>query len=152
MVLCACSLLMRQKTNKRNAPGLSRIGGWSEGWWFEGDPADAMDKLVLISQFRARFLTDAASVIGQRVRVVGGGSTTNNRGFPGGQTIRGDIPQMGLLCTVQGVGRPNVRHFILRGVPDARVEEGEFDLNDDFLILVRSYVQQVGTQQFAFKC
>jgi len=152
MAKCSCSILIRQQTNKRGAPAsLSRIGGFSEGWWYDGDPGDAMTKLVIISQFRARCLTTCARVIGQRVRVFQGGSTTNNQSFPGSLDVRGDIPQMGLLCSVGGAGVANARKFIVRGVPDSRVEEGEYDPLDTYSIPLNAYVQQVDNQAFSFK-
>jgi len=152
MAKIACSLLIRQQTNIRGATGsLSRVGGWSEGWWYDGTDSDAMDKLVIISEFRARCLTNAAQVIGQRVRVLGGGSRTLNRTFPGNLVVRADIPQMGVLCSLKGIGGANVRRFILRGIPDARVEEGEYDPSDTFMIPLRGYIQQVQNQGFAFK-
>jgi hypothetical protein len=79
-----------------------------------------------LCEVRAGLLPNSAAIIGQRFRVVGGGSSTNNEIFPGTQTVLSDLPSLALLCTIQASGAPNVRRFSLRGLADARALEGEY--------------------------
>lgn len=146
-------LLIRQTTNKGGTSGQpSRSGSWSEGWWIDDTPANALNKAVLISQQRARFLTTAAQIIGQRIRVLGGGSQTQNIAYPGLLNVRADIPQMALLMNVTGKGVANTRKFFLRGIPDSRVEEGEYVELGSFTALLDAYANVLDEQSFAFKC
>jgi len=121
-------MLFRQQTNSSAVVGRgSRVGGWSEGWYIDANPVTVDATINFLCQRRAALLTTAASIIGQRVRIIGGGSRTNNRTFPGSQTIQADIPQMAIQIAAGSKNKPNVRHFQLRGIPDARVVEGEYE-------------------------
>jgi hypothetical protein len=120
-------LLFHASTNKAGGSADQvRTAGWSEGWYsnLAIDPLKA--NLDFLCRARASLLTSSAAIIGQRFRVVGGGSSSANKQYPGTQTVLGDLPSMALLCTVQGSGVPNVRRFALRGLADARAVEGEY--------------------------
>lgn len=122
-----CDMLFRQQTNKSGSTqNPVRVGGWSEGWYLADNAVDPFGKLNQLCTFRARLLTDAAAIIGQRIRKVGGSASTAGRVFIGALSVRADIPQMALLATIRGVNVNNVRRFVLRGMPDSVVEEGEF--------------------------
>lgn len=153
MSLMKVDLLFRQQSNKNNTtPGLSRVGGWSEGFYLNADVATALPRLIEVCKDRAPLLTTAAEIVGQRVRVVGGGSSTYARKFPGTFDQQADIPQMALLLTANGVGEPNTRRFTLRGIADARVIEGEFSGTAEFNRRLQIYATELQTQLMAFKC
>lgn len=94
---------------------------------------------------RARLLPIGSAIVGQRLQVVTpiGPSQSLSRLFPGSAFTLADVPQMALLCRVPALSANNVRRMILRGLPDARVVEGEYspsgvftsDLNFFFRVL-----------------
>jgi len=144
-------MLFRQQTNKAGVSGRgSRIGGWSEGWYWDGTIEDLPASLSFLCQKRAAMLTTAAQIVGQRIRVIGGGSSTNNLVFPGTQDIAGDLPQIALNCTAAAVNKPNVRHFQLRGIADARTTEGEYEPSTLMTSAFNAYKAALAVNQWCF--
>jgi len=145
-------ILIRQQTNKGGGNALTRVGGWSEGWYWEGNAGDAMAALIGVSQWRAKLLTTAGQVVGQRVRDVTGGASTAGRRFNGTIDIQADIPQMSLLMATGGQGVSNVRRWALRGIADVRVIEGEYVPSSTFETAIQDYADQLTAFGFRFRC
>lgn len=145
-------LLIRQQTNKGGGNPLTRVGGWSDGWYFQGTQKEAVDAAQGISLWRAKLLTTAAQVIGQRVRLVGGGSATSGGQFPGTIALPADIPQMSLLIAAGGLGVVNVRRFFLKGIADARVVEGEYSPTSEMEVALQDYADHLQDFGIRFKC
>lgn len=152
-MLIKCDMLINASTNKTNStPSQVRTGGWSEGWYADADPGSVRFPFEAVCQARASLLPGNCTIVGQRYRIVGGGSTTSGKAFPGGSALLGDIPQVGLLCTVSGQGQANVRRFRLGGLPDARVVEGEFSRESVYDAALSRYFKACATNAMRFKC
>jgi len=127
MPLHKVDLIFHQSTNfSESTSSPVRTAGWSEGFYFNGTITALQAATDRLCNIRAAMLTRAASIVGQRFRVVGGGSSVLTKRYPGSLNVRADIPQMALLVSAQSKTTPNVRRWTLRGLPDTRVEEGEF--------------------------
>lgn len=152
-MLIKCDMLMNASTNKTNSTQAQvRTGGWSEGWYADGSPDGVKANFEIVCQARAALLPGNASIVGQRYRIVNGGSSTGGRVFPGGANLLGDIPQVALLCTVSGQGQPNIRRFRIGGLPDARVVEGEYSPATAYDGALQRYFKQCATYAMRFKC
>jgi hypothetical protein len=154
-----CTMLIQQRTaaSTPNAP-TARIGGWSESWYYPGtsvptaslafgNPANGIN----LSASRAAMLPIGAAVIGQRYQIVQpsvGPTQITNNNYPGSNGLPADIPQMALLCRVPGVGSPNVRRMVLRGIPDINVIEGELSLTVSLQTGFGFFVTALGGFQF----
>lgn len=130
MVMTKCTLLIESRSANSQADATrSRIAGWSESWYDEGPFSETKRAYTIsLAQKRAALLPTGSSVVGQRYQEVDpiGASSTGSRVFAGGAGLQADIPQMALLLRIPGVGVKNFRPFYLRGLPDARVNEGEY--------------------------
>lgn len=144
--------LLFQALSKAGDPNypIHRIGGWSESWYstisadtaknrmLGGGTVDANRASVL---YRSRLLGTGASIVGWRLQQVDpvGGSQTGFLSIPGKSGFNQDIPQMGLLCRAPSIGKVNVKRFILRGIPDAVVEQGEYTPDSDYKTDLANY-------------
>jgi hypothetical protein len=145
-------ILFRQITNSSGSiPNATRVGGWSEGWYIDGTLPFVKTAVEAYCRQRARLLTTAAQIVGQRYRLVDGGSSVSNRIFPGIGSANSDIPQMAMLCSIQGSSTPNVRRFALRGLPDISVFEGEFLPTTYMVTQYNAFAQMLQDQFFRFK-
>lgn len=133
-----------------------RIGGWSESWYVnDTSAAGVLTRATLgngILPSRAALLPNSGSIVGVRVQQVSppGPSQTATALYPGTAANLADIPQMGLLCSVAGQGVSNIRRFILRGVPDVMVKEGEYSPSGDYDAAVKAFLS-VGILSWNFR-
>jgi len=145
-------LLFQQSTNKAGgSEDQVRVAGWSEGWYTDLSITSARAAVDTLAGARSALLTSSAAIVGQRYRVVGGGSSTDNKIFPGSNPTLSDLPSIGLLCTVAAVGAPNVRRFALRGIPDARAVEGEYVPSSGFTTALSNFGDVLGNGNWKFK-
>jgi len=148
--------LFKMSTIGTGEQATGRSGGWSEGWYFNGDISGAITKNTAgggLAQTRARLLCATASIIGQRYQLVSplpvGPSVSRGKEFPGDPNFPTDIPQMALLSTMTGVGVANVKHHIMRGLPDIMVLFGEFIPTQSYKSKLFDYFQALAG--FSFK-
>src|SRR5262245_5545951 len=161
-MILKCSMLFAH-FSRVDDPGspIHRIGGWSEHYYWEGT-----DVSLFIAQFmggahasgsylglcaaRAGILPKGASVVGQRWQQVDPLGPAQSRGvtFPGSTGLEADVPQMTLLCSAPGVGVRNVRKLMLRGMPDARVTQGEFDAPTGYVANLNAFFTRLSTFSF----
>ncbi len=157
------TMLMQLATNVSDPNATARrLGGWSESWYanvasvqdlynlaFQGQAAGFAFLGALVPT-RAGMLPNGAAIVGQRVQQIDpvGPSQSLSRLFPGTAGIAADIPQMALLTTTPGFGVKNIRRTILRGVPDARVIEGEYVPAGDFTRNLNQFFGVLGNWQF----
>jgi len=128
-----CTAIFSSATNvsDTNSP-TRRTGGWSETFYYNGSFEAALSAFQQgansFCATRAALLPTGCGIIGQRYQQTSpvGPSATRSQLFPGRTATPADVPQMALLCSVPGVGVPNVRPMTLRGIPDEYVVEGEF--------------------------
>ncbi len=142
------TMLFQLATNVSDPTAVARrLGGWSESWYWEGLSLQDLftfafggqigvgEGITGLCPIRAGMLPFGAALVGQRIQQVDpvGQSQSLSRNFPGTAATAADVPQMGLLCTIPGKNVKNIRRTILRGIPDARVVEGEFSPSQFFL-------------------
>jgi len=133
------------------SPARSRIGGWSESWYDNGPYTDAMRTAFLsVCEKRAALLPSGASIVGQRYQELDpiGASSTGSRLYPGTAGLQADIPQMALLLRIPGVGVKNAKPFYLRGLPDARVVEGEYSPASAYTLKLQAFLTELGDWNF----
>jgi hypothetical protein len=154
------TLLFQQSTGiDPTQPGINKhIGGWSESVYSgESDIAVVRAKLFTAGSWgiglcpaRAALLSQFGQIVGQRILQVApsaGRAQTSNFSFPGG-TEDTDVPQMALQCSAAGVGVVNVRHFSMRGIPDAQVKFGEFYPSPAYANAVSVYFTELQNWRF----
>lgn len=112
------------------ASNVIRNGGFSESWYsdltFGGSALDRNWRALV--DYRAALLPSNARVIGERLQQVDpvGPSRTYEVVRPGVNANQNDLPQMCLHWNMRSGGGANRRLVTLRGVPDARVVNGEY--------------------------
>lgn len=120
-----------------------RVGGWTESFYSIADSsADVIAPMQSsLCPLRAALLPTGGSIVGQRIQQIDpvGRSQSLNRVFPGTAGIQADVPQMALLCKVPALGFNNIRPMILRGIPDARVVEGEYSPTIAFATALQTF-------------
>jgi len=124
-----CTMLIQQNTGG-GAGQLVRVGGWSESWYSQITGTELISRFNSLCQVRAAMLSPDARIIGQRYQQVEPEVTSSQVAsvtFPGTSGTAGDVPQMSVLVKVVAQApNPNIRQWAIRGVPDARVVNGEF--------------------------
>jgi len=125
------TMLIEAQTNPQGTLQGSRVGGWSESWYLPfGATAQVLQQFTPLCIARARLLAASARIIGQRIQQVDptvGASQVASRVFPGQSGLVTDVPQMAVIVKIPSTGTPNIRQWLMRGLPDARVSSGEFD-------------------------
>jgi len=133
-----CTLLFQLSTGTEAPnPSLRRIGGWSESFYFPSTNInDAIRNVngaagmggTPLCELRAGLLPTSAQIIGQRFQQVNptGRSQSTNKIFNGGSGFACDIPQMALLTKIPAVAGNSIRMYIIRGIPDQLVVDGEY--------------------------
>jgi len=154
MAIIKVTLLFQQATNVSypNRPS-HRVAGWSESWYFSGSVAGAFAAVLGgagLCVKRAALLPVGARIVGQRVQSVDpiGAAISQKNGFPGGAGLPSDVPQIALLQTVPSSSGRNVKHYLMRGVPDICVEEGEYTATPGFAVALAAYQIALGTFRF----
>lgn len=107
---------------------LPRVGGFSESFYTDAATATvAQSSLRLWVAQRRVLMANTVACIGTRVSAVAtpGVSFTESFREPGQAGIAADIPQMALQLNVNSADGAR-RQFQLRGIPDARVIQGEY--------------------------
>jgi len=134
MAITRCTLLFNFQTTDANKAA-QRTAGWSESYYFPtADLIFALGKLNALASVRSSLVATGGAVIGQRVQVVDpvGPSKTGDTAFAGGAGLAADIPQMALYCRAVSGATNNARELVLRGIPDARVQNGSFVSSTDY--------------------
>lgn len=104
-----------------------RNSGWSENWYTDETVANAINDAEVHCSFRRALLANAATIIGVRASSVDppGTSLVKTISLAGTAGILADNSYQSLLLTVRG-GLGLKRSFLLRGLPDARNEQGVY--------------------------
>jgi len=133
-----CTMLFQLATGTQEPnPSLRRIGGWSESFYFGGNDIQAADLYfnggpggppASWCELRAGLLPTGAQIVGQRYQIVDpvGRSQSLNKIWNGGSGMNCDVPQMALLTRLISATTPNTRMYIIRGIPDQMVVDGEY--------------------------
>lgn len=130
MPFIKCTMLIEARSAVSSPSVRARIGGWSESWYDNSSTLTDVvrARFVTLCTRRAALLPQGTQITGQRYQIVDpvGASSTGSRIYPGSAGTQADIPQMALLMRIPGQGVANHRPVYLRGLPDARVVEGEY--------------------------
>jgi len=133
-----CTMLFQLATGTEQPnPSLRRIGGWSESFYFPGNDIQVADLYfnggpggppASWCELRAGLLPSSAQIVGQRYQIVDpvGRSQSLNKIWNGGSGLSCDVPQMALLTRLISATTPNTRMYIIRGIPDQMVIDGEY--------------------------
>lgn len=155
------TLLFNLVTGGGPGQTLQRQGGWTESLY--ADQANiqivknnlfgiqgGLNPIFPITQTRAALLPTGAQIVGQRIQQVEpvGPTTSFGAVYPGGAGLAQDVPQMSLLIVVPGLGVRNTRRWILRGMPDARVVNGEYSPAAQWTADFNSFTQSLGNWNF----
>jgi hypothetical protein len=146
------TMVFTQSTNKNNTTVQAvRVGGWSEShYWPNQDFAAAISAANVLASMRAALLTPAAFITGLRFQQVApvGPSQSLQTSIAGTSDVQADIPQMALQINIPGNGVRNISRIKLRGIPDARVVEGELSMTNAFQSSLGIFVSQLRLFQF----
>lgn len=141
-------MIIRYASNTSDANSTQRrIGTFSEQYYADGPFADIIDfNFRRLCQYRAGMLPRGTSVIGQRYQQVEplGASAVRNAFYPGSADLAQDVPQIALHFRVKGVAVANVRSVDLRGIPDARVIEGEYSPSNAYTNAINGFFLTLG--------
>lgn len=131
---------------------IHRVGGWSESW-YEAGGSITISLLRTWAAKRAPLLGQGASIIGARVQQVdpAGPSQSYALAYPGTSTNQTDIPQMALLCKATGIGVRNTKNFMLRGIPDGQVSQGEFNPTADYKTAMQNFFKYLKEFSWEFR-
>lgn len=114
--------------------------GWSETWYTDGTIETGYGGLVMFSKFRARLLSSGISIIGARIHELGGPT----KFFPfkeSGVSGEGmDYPTISLNCRCSSADGKYKKYFQLRGLPDPRVVDGNYEGDPTYGASLRQFM------------
>lgn len=162
MPLFKVTLLFQQVTNPDRAEVSSqRIGGWSESWYFTGTSNALFEALsggkgTGMVGSRANLLPITASIVGYRIQnLTDAGIPLSSRSYnfqyPGSSGLACDIPQAALLFAFSSGGSASVKRVPYRGVPDARIVQGEYLPSQEYQQAIETHFAKLQLFQFRAK-
>jgi len=151
MPVFKATMLITLNTNQTGASLNTRVGGWSESWYTDRTGPDLLPRdFNRLGRLRAALLPNGARIIGQRYQQVDpkGSSSTGSIVFPGTAGIACDIPAMSLFYRARGQGVLNQRPLYIRGIPDARVVEGEYSPSNTYTQALTAFFNGLALWRF----
>lgn len=145
MMKCTMVFSLTTALSDPNAP-IHRTGGWTENHFVDNNDFSLVRLLFQgLCETRAQLLPTGASITGQRYQRVSpvGASQSTAVVYPGASGLQTDVPQMALLCRVPTVNARNVSRLTIRGIPDARVVQGEYSPSYAFNTSLRRFFTQL---------
>ncbi len=152
MAQVKCSALFQLTTGLTSNNDNHRTAGWSESFYANGGASESIKTNWLEwCRRRAALMPPACTIVGQRYQQIDPVGPTQTGGviFPGTSGLATDIPQMALFLKMPGLGVTNFRPTYIRGLPDARVVEGEYQPSLTFSQKLLQW--QLQCQFFAFR-
>lgn len=125
--------------------------GFSETWYRDSSITDAIEEIQLLAMRRARMLTNNATIVGARFQNIGGASQTIKMRYVGTVVRDGDLPQVALNVRLIGQNNDYKKMMQLRGIPDGRVEFGEYRPSRDFAAAFDGWVTALATNGWRFQ-
>lgn len=121
-----------------------RAGGFSESWYSDlaADSATLTTRWQQLLIARANLLPNNSAIVGQRIQTVEpalGASRGFDTQYPGTTGLQNDLPAVALQFTMRSTNTANQRQVILRGVPDARIVNGEYLGSAAFTAALQTY-------------
>lgn len=154
MAITKCTAMFQLTTTSSESSFGARTAGWSESYYTDTtNPVIVRNDFELLCGRRAALLPESGAIVGQRYNQVGpvGPSHTSGVILPGVKQSNCDIPQMAALCRAFASNTNNVRNLILRGVPDARVVDGEFQPSQQWIAAFGSFTSTLANKGYKFR-
>lgn len=152
MAIFKATMIFELSTNGNGGAQTTRVGGWSESYYYSGSLATLQGNFGGLCSNRAALLPNSARITGQRYQSIDppAASGTQGRVFPGflGEN---DVPQLALYIRVPAIGVSNVRPLVLRGLPDVQCFDGEFQPTPTFRTNLAVFLESLSFLQFRFK-
>lgn len=152
-----CTMLLQLGTSldPASAQTVRRVAGFSESWYSTAPLTPALENLfLLLAQRRAALLPATGSIVGFRFQttdgLTSGATVTRIKSIPGTAGNQTDVPQMALKFDIDANGTPNQRIWLMRGVPDAQITNGEYQPSATFRTNVNTFFTTLGTS-WAFR-
>jgi len=150
-----CTMLFEATTNFGNTNGKSRQCGWSESYY----TAPMSSNRELLTSFhalctaRARLLPAGALIVGQRYQQVDpvGSSSTGAKEFPGMGSAPADYPGLSMYLRIPAVESRNFSPISLRGMPDARIELGEYHKETTYNTSLVNFLKRLNSSIWRFR-
>jgi len=127
-----------------------RAAGWSESWYVDDAPLNALIKLRSVGGARANLMPTFSKIVGARAAILGGRSITDNYVINGRTRLPRDIPQMALSVAVFSAEFAQKKTFSLRGWNDDEVQGGAFAPTQTRPQLT-AYAEQLSISGFRFR-
>lgn len=153
MAVYKATMIFQQTSNAGGTAANTRSGGWSESLYWQGsDLALLKQQFLQLCNIRSWMLSNAGLIVGQRYQRIDplGAAFSSGQRFSGNIQLS-DQPQVAITFTVPGLGVPNARRFTLRGIADARVQEGEYVPSAAFTGNLAAFVRKLGNFCFRAK-
>jgi len=154
-VYIKCTMLFQCVTQYGLTEQAKRIAGWSESYYTT--PGSSMTQTIsyfrTLMQNRARLLPEGAEIVGQRYQQVDpvGPSSTGAEVFPGAAGTAQDYPGLALFFRIPAVASRNISPLALRGVPDARIQRGEYWSSQTYDRAIADFLGRLNIASWHFK-
>lgn len=127
-----------------------RAAGWSESWYVDDAPLNALIKMRSLGGARANLMPVFSKIVGARAAILGGRSISDNYQINGRTRLDRDIPQMALSVAVFSAEFAQKKTFSLRGWNDAEVIGGAYSPGQTRPQLT-AYAEQLSVGGFRFR-
>lgn len=126
---------------------LRRTAGWTESWYHlvAGNVTTLESFTATLANRRAALLPEGFRISAYRFQNVTppGPSALRNANIPGVIGNSCDQPKAGLLIAVPSSSSVKVSRYILRGIPDNQIEQGEFAPTPAFAISLSAFFDEI---------
>lgn len=146
-----CTMLIQLSTSldPASAQTVRRLAGFSESWYNAGVLTPTLENtFLLLAQRRAALLPSTGNITGFRYQatdgLTSGKTVTRIRSIPGTAGNQTDVPQMALKFDIDANGTPNQRIWLMRGVPDAQITNGEYQPSATYRTNVNTFFTTLG--------
>lgn len=115
--------------------------GWSESFYSDEELLPGQAALTQLAGYRQYVLATGANIVGQRVSKVDppGLSLVKNLSLAGGSGLALTTPYQSLLVDIKTADQSR-RKFLIRGIPDARVNLGVYSSTPQYNTILRNYL------------
>lgn len=125
--------------------------GFSETWYMDSTINAAITEVSRYASRRCRLLTSNAACVGARIQTLGGASQSIKIQQAGTVQRDGDLPQVALNVRIIGQNADYKKTMQLRGIPDGRVEFGQYNPSRDFAAAFADFMQTLAVNGWRFQ-
>jgi hypothetical protein len=129
---------------------IPHTGGWTESVWASVDTSQVQRAFDLLLTRRRTILPPQASIVGYRVqnytiagnKLIPGGARSGSLQNPGNSALACDLPQVSLDIKLFNPSRVAGSRYVIRGMPDTCMINGEYQPTSSFAGLVTQFANQ----------